>query len=70
MPADDLIWRRSWYPVAFLKDLPQDRPTAFTLLAEDLVLWHDRQAGCWRAFADVCPHRLVPLSQGDRKSVV
>jgi phenylpropionate dioxygenase-like ring-hydroxylating dioxygenase large terminal subunit len=64
MPAEDLIWRRSWYPVAFLKDLPQDRPTAFTLLAEDLVLWHDRQAGHWRAFADVCPHRLVPLSQG------
>ena len=64
MPAQDLIWRRSWYPVAFLKDLPQDRPTAFTLLAQDLVLWHDRQAGRWRAFADVCPHRLVPLSQG------
>lgn len=64
MAADDSIWRRSWYPVAFLKDLPQDRPTAFTLLAEDLVLWHDRQTGHWRAFADVCPHRLVPLSQG------
>jgi hypothetical protein len=26
MPADDSIWRRSWYPVAFLKDLPRDRP--------------------------------------------
>ena len=64
MSADASIWRRSWYPVAFLKDLQPDRPTAFTLLAEDLVLWCDRQAGSWRAFADICPHRLVPLSQG------
>ncbi|MCP9916183.1 Rieske 2Fe-2S domain-containing protein [Cyanobium sp. ATX 6F1] len=66
----DQLWRRSWYPVAFSKDLEPDRPTAFTLLGDDLVLWFDRQAspeapaGQWRAFADVCPHRLVPLSQG------
>jgi len=64
MPADVSIWRRSWYPVAFLKDLKPDRPSAFTLLGVDLVLWYDRAAPCWRAFADVCPHRLVPLSQG------
>jgi len=65
MPSlPDSPWRRAWYPVAYLKDLEQARPTPFTLLGEDLVLWWDRQASQWRAFADVCPHRLVPLSQG------
>ena len=73
-PLTDSPWRRSWYPVAYLKDLDPARPTPFTLLGDDLVLWYDRQAGAaggvdaaagqWRAFADVCPHRLVPLSQG------
>ena len=58
-------WSRHWYPVAYLKDLDPARPTAFTLLGEDpLVLWWDRQENQWRAFADVCPHRLVPLSEG------
>jgi len=50
--------------VAFLDDLDPDRPQAFTLLGEDLVLWYNRGGHGWRAFADACPHRLVPLSQG------
>ena len=62
-PADS-PWRRSWYPVAYLGDLDRTRPTAFTLLGDDLVLWWDGAAQQWRAFADVCPHRLVPLSEG------
>mgnify|MGYP006267775581 FL=1 len=57
-------WQRAWYPVAFLRDLDPERPSPFTLLGQDLVLWFDRQQQCWRAFADVCPHRLVPLSDG------
>jgi len=60
----DNLWRQAWYPVAYLDDLDPARPSPFTLLGEDLVLWFDRPAGSWRAFADVCPHRLVPLSQG------
>ncbi len=55
-------WSEHWYPVAYLKDLDRRRPTPFTLLGQDLVLWWD--GGRWRAFADVCPHRLVPLSEG------
>jgi phenylpropionate dioxygenase-like ring-hydroxylating dioxygenase large terminal subunit len=62
-PADS-PWRRAWYPVAFLKDLDPGRPTPFTLLGDDLVLWWDQADQHWRAFADVCPHRLVPLSEG------
>ncbi|MFM7315255.1 MAG: Rieske 2Fe-2S domain-containing protein, partial [Cyanobium sp.] len=61
-PTD--LWHQAWYPVAYLRDLDPDRPTAFTLLDEDLVLWFDRRQGRWRAFSDVCPHRLVPLSEG------
>ena len=62
-PADS-PWRRGWYPVAYLHDLDAARPTAFTLLGDDLVLWWDQAAEQWRAFADVCPHRLGPLSEG------
>lgn len=57
-------WRQNWFPVAYLGDLDRTRPTAFTLLEQDLVIWWDRAGSSWRAFADVCPHRLVPLSEG------
>ena len=60
----DSPWRRAWYPVAYLSDLDPACPTPFTLLGDDLVLWWDRGEQRWRAFADVCPHRLVPLSEG------
>ena len=57
-------WRDCWYPVAYLRDLDPGRPSAFTLLEQDLVLWWEAASGRWRAFPDVCPHRLVPLSEG------
>lgn len=60
----DQAWFQRWYPVAYLQDLDPAKPNAFTLLEQDLVLWFDRQESRWRAFADVCPHRLVPLSEG------
>ena len=63
-PATPASWLDRWYPVAFLKDLDRQRPQAFTLLDQDLVLWWDGPGGAWRAFEDVCPHRLVPLSEG------
>ncbi|MFM7085622.1 MAG: Rieske 2Fe-2S domain-containing protein [Cyanobium sp.] len=58
------IWSEQWWPVAYLQDLDRRRPSRFTLLERDLVLWWDRAASRWRAFPDVCPHRLVPLSEG------
>lgn len=56
--------KEAWYPVHYLEDLDPAKPTRFTLLEQDLVLWWDRQAEQWRAFVDQCPHRLVPLSEG------
>jgi len=65
LPAEPgSAWRDHWYPVAYLRDLDRRRPSAFTLLEQDLVLWWDQASGSWRAFADLCPHRLVPLSEG------
>jgi phenylpropionate dioxygenase-like ring-hydroxylating dioxygenase large terminal subunit len=61
---DRFDWQEAWYPVHYIADLDKSHPTRFTLLDQDLVLWWDRQADCWRAFADQCPHRLAPLSEG------
>ncbi len=57
-------WAEAWYPVHFVADLDKTKPTAFTLLERDLVIWWDQNADCWRALDDQCPHRLAPLSEG------
>jgi phenylpropionate dioxygenase-like ring-hydroxylating dioxygenase large terminal subunit len=56
--------REAWYPTHFLEDLDRAKPNAFTLLGEDVVIWWDGAGQTWRAFADQCPHRLAPLSEG------
>lgn len=56
--------KEAWYPVAYLDDLDKTKPTTFTLLEIDLVIWWDRNSQSWRAFADQCPHRLASLSEG------
>ena len=59
-------WTEQWWPIAYLQDLDRSQPNRFTLLERDLVIWWDAGAeqSCWRVFPDVCPHRLVPLSEG------
>ena len=59
-------WQNAWFPVAFLRDLDRDRPTPFTLVGQDLVLWFDRHASAWRAFSDVCPLSLIHISEPTR----
>ncbi len=54
----------AWYPVHYLEDLDKARPTKFTLLEIDIVIWWDSNEQTWRAFRDQCPHRLAPLSEG------
>ncbi|GLI64211.1 hypothetical protein VaNZ11_007404, partial [Volvox africanus] len=57
-------WFNEWYPVAFTKDLDKTRPHRFVLLDIPLAIWWDPNAAAWRVLEDVCPHRLVPLSEG------
>jgi phenylpropionate dioxygenase-like ring-hydroxylating dioxygenase large terminal subunit len=57
-------WREAWYPVYYLQDLDRSRPTPFTLLDRNIVIWWDRAADVWRVFDDRCPHRLASLSEG------
>jgi phenylpropionate dioxygenase-like ring-hydroxylating dioxygenase large terminal subunit len=54
--------KEAWYPVSYIADLDRTKPTAFTLLDQDLVIWWDQNT--WRTFADRCPHRLARLSEG------
>ncbi len=56
--------KEAWYPVHYLEDLDKSKPTPFTLLGRDIVIWWDKQASCWRTLEDQCPHRLAPLSEG------
>jgi phenylpropionate dioxygenase-like ring-hydroxylating dioxygenase large terminal subunit len=56
--------KEAWYPVHYLEDLDKSKPTPFTLLGQDIVIWWDKQSNSWKAFEDKCPHRLVPLSEG------
>ena len=56
-------WHAAWWPVAALDSLDPARPHQVYLLGQRLVVWRD-DGGDWRAFADICPHRGVPLSEG------
>ncbi|AFZ11724.1 Pheophorbide a oxygenase [Crinalium epipsammum PCC 9333] len=56
--------KEAWYPVFYIEDLDKSKPSKFTLLGQDLVIWWDKQGNSWRALADQCPHRLAPLSEG------
>ncbi|MDX2099265.1 MAG: Rieske 2Fe-2S domain-containing protein [Leptolyngbyaceae cyanobacterium bins.59] len=62
--AHHFDWKEAWYPIFYLADLDRDRPNAFTLLEQDLVIWWDRTSESWRVMEDRCPHRLAPLSEG------
>lgn len=56
-------WRDCWYPVSFLLDIPRDKPYAFSLHDEPLVLFFNDQGEpvCLR---DRCAHRAARLSDG------
>ncbi len=57
-------WAEAWLPVHYVEDLDRQRPTRFTLLGRDVVIWWDPVGEAWRVFWDQCPHRLAPLSEG------
>ncbi|WVZ85964.1 hypothetical protein U9M48_032818 [Paspalum notatum var. saurae] len=58
-------WLDQWYPFAPVGDLDPRAPHGKTVLGLNVVAWYDHAgAGEWRVFADACPHRLAPLSEG------
>jgi phenylpropionate dioxygenase-like ring-hydroxylating dioxygenase large terminal subunit len=57
-------WHKQWYPIAFECDLERDAPYAFTLLGIPLVFWRNNVNDKIQCVADICPHRLAPLSEG------
>jgi phenylpropionate dioxygenase-like ring-hydroxylating dioxygenase large terminal subunit len=57
-------WAEVWYPAHYVKDLDPSKPTSFTLLDEDLVIWWEPTTQHWRVVEDRCPHRLARLSEG------
>ena len=58
------IWSDQWWPIAYIRDLSKRQPNSFTLLDQDIVIWWNRLNKKWCVFADICPHRLAPLSDG------
>ncbi len=56
-------WRHCWYPIAFVQDLPPDRPHPFSLYGESLVLFRDQQQQL-ACLVDQCCHRAAKLSDG------
>ena len=56
--------QEAWYPVYYVQDLDKTKPTPFTLLGKDIVIWWEPTTSSWRVLEDKCPHRLAPLSEG------
>lgn len=56
--------KETWYPLFYIEDLDKLKPTPFTLLEQNLVIWWDKNTQSWCVFEDKCPHRLAPLSEG------
>ena len=55
--SEGALWpalRDYWHPVAFSKDIKDDKPLATTLLDEQIVVC--RLGGKPRAFYDLCVH--------------
>lgn len=57
-------WAEAWYPIYLVEDLDLSKPTPFTLLDQDLVIWWEPITQHWRVVEDKCPHRLARLSEG------
>lgn len=57
-------WSEAWYPIHFVRDLDQTKPTRFVLLDQPLVIWWQATTQQWHVMRDLCSHRLAPLSEG------
>jgi len=55
--------RNTWYVAAFDNELSAEEMLARRLLDEPIILFRDVD-GRAKALADICPHRMAPLSKG------
>ena len=56
-------WRQSWYPVCFVRDLPESKPYPFSIYDEPFVLFRNKE-GELICLINRCPHRAAKLSDG------
>jgi phenylpropionate dioxygenase-like ring-hydroxylating dioxygenase large terminal subunit len=57
------LLRNCWYAALWLADLADGKPFARTVAGERIVFWR-QEDGEVAALADLCPHRMAPLSLG------
>jgi phenylpropionate dioxygenase-like ring-hydroxylating dioxygenase large terminal subunit len=55
--------KNSWYAAGWAQDFPADTPHPMTIIGEHVVFWRGA-GGTLHVQADLCPHRLAPLSHG------
>lgn len=55
--------KNCWYVAVDVEEVRQDKPLALKVAGEDIVFYRD-SANKVVAMADLCPHRLAPLSMG------
>lgn len=58
-------FRGYWYPVAWATNVKKGHPIQVTLCGENIALVRDSKG--IHALYDRCPHRGIPLSQGDQE---
>lgn len=57
-------WRNQWYPVHFVRDLPEGQPQRVYIFDEPVVLLKRPGNQGVVALRDRCPHRAAALSEG------
>lgn len=62
LPAFD--WRNQWYPVHFVRDLPEGKPQRVYIFDEPIVVLKRPGEQGVVALRDRCPHRAAALSEG------
>jgi phenylpropionate dioxygenase-like ring-hydroxylating dioxygenase large terminal subunit len=58
-----MFLKNSWYAAGWRHEFSADKVTPMTITGDHIVLWRDT-TGRLHAQADLCPHRLAPLSHG------
>ncbi len=62
-----MFLRNSWYVAAWSRDIGRKLSTR-TILNENIVMYR-QQGGAVAALEDACPHRKVPMSMGQLRTI-